>query len=259
MRKIKSGFLFSIQEKIGPGFDNPGKVCFINILYCFSETQTGADCFMEKSDFVEQLVKRYPVLSACKGQIMRAYSVLETTFLNGGTVFTCGNGGSQSDADHIVGELSKGFLLRRPVPPEKVFQMSASLGEDATALCASLQLGLRALNLSSQPALSTAFANDVDPLMNLAQELFVMGRKGDSVIGLSTSGNAQNILNAFKVAGGTGIKRILFTGSGHGKCEKYADCIINVPECETYKVQELHLPIYHTICIMLENRFYGNL
>lgn len=212
---------------------------------------------MEKNCFMEQLLKRYPALSVCAEQIMRAYSILEETYLNGGTVFTCGNGGSQSDADHIVGELSKGFLLKRSLPCEVVQQISSALGEDASDLCSRLQMGLRAMNLSSQPALSTAYANDVDPLMSLAQELFVMGRTGDSVIGLSTSGNAQNILNAFKVAGGLGIKRILFTGSGHGKCEKYADCVINVPECETYKVQELHLPIYHTICIMLEDRFHG--
>lgn len=212
---------------------------------------------MEKNCFMEELLKRYPALSVCAEQIMRAYSILEETYLNGGTVFTCGNGGSQSDADHIVGELSKGFLLKRPLPCEIVQQISSALGEDASDLCSRLQMGLRAMNLSSQPALSTAYANDVDPLMSLAQELFVMGRTGDSVIGLSTSGNAQNILNAFKVAGGLGIKRILFTGNGHGKCEKYADCVINVPECETYKVQELHLPIYHTICIMLEDRFHG--
>ena len=212
---------------------------------------------MEKNCFMEQLLKHYPALSVCAEQIMRAYSILEETYLNGGTVFTCGNGGSQSDADHIVGELSKGFLLKRSLPCEVVQQISSALGEDASDLCSRLQMGLRAMNLSSQPALSTAYANDVDPLMSLAQELFVMGRTGDSVIGLSTSGNAQNILNAFKVAGGLGIKRILFTGSGHGKCEKYADCVINVPECETYKVQELHLPIYHTICIMLEDRFHG--
>ena len=212
---------------------------------------------MEKNCFMEQLLKRYPALSVCAEQIMRAYSILEETYLNGGTVFTCGNGGSQSDADHIVGELSKGFLLKRSLPCEVVQQISSALGEDASDLCSRLQMGLRAMNLSSQPALSTAYANDVDPLMSLAQELFVMGRTGDSVIGLSTSGNAQNILNAFKVAGGLGIKRILITGSGHGKCEKYADCVINVPECETYKVQELHLPIYHTICIMLEDRFHG--
>ena len=212
---------------------------------------------MEKNCFMEQLLKRYPALSVCAEQIMRAYSILEETYLNGGTVFTCGNGGSQSDADHIVGELSKGFLLKRSLPCEVVQQISSALGEDASDLCSRLQMGLRAMNLSSQPALSTAYANDVDPLMSLAQELFVMGRTGDSVIGLSTSGNAQNILNAFKVAGGLGIKRILFTGSGHGKCEKYADCVINVPECETYKVKELHLPIYHTICIMLEDRFHG--
>ena len=212
---------------------------------------------MEKNCFMEQLLKRYPALSVCAEQIMRAYSILEETYLNGGTVFTCGNGGSQSDADHIVGELSKGFLLKRSLPCEVVQQISSALGEDASDLCSRLQMGLRAMNLSSQPALSTAYANDVDPLMSLAQELFVMGRTGDSVIGLSTSGNAQNILNAFKVAGGLGIKRILFTGSGHGKCEMYADCVINVPECETYKVQELHLPIYHTICIMQEDRFHG--
>lgn len=212
---------------------------------------------MEKNCFIEQLVKRYPELSVCIEKIMQAYAILENTCLNFGTVFTCGNGGSQSDADHIVGELSKGFLLKRPVPPEVVFQMSANLGEDATGLCSALQMGLRAVNLSSQPALSTAYANDVDPKMCLAQTLFVMGKKGDSVIGLSTSGNAENIMNAFKVAGGLGVKRILLTGNGHGRCEKYADCVINVPECETYKVQELHLPIYHAVCIMLEDRFYG--
>ena len=136
-------------------------------------------------------------------------------------------------------------------------KVTEKLGEDASGLCAKLQMGMRAMLLSAHPALSSAYANDVDPLMCYAQQLFVMGRKQDVVIGLSTSGNAENIQNVFKVAGGLGIRRILFTGNRHGKCERYADCVIAVPESETYRIQELHLPVYHAVCIMLEEYFYG--
>ena len=113
------------------------------------------------------------------------------------------------------------------------------------------------MNLSSQQALATAFLNDVDPSMVLAQELFVMARKGDAVLGITTSGNAKNVLNVFKTAGGIGVKRILLTGNRHGICEKYVDCVIDVPESETFRVQELHLPVYHTLCMMIEDHFYG--
>ena len=149
------------------------------------------------------------------------------------------------------------YLKTRELPEEIVRQFSENLGEDASGLCARLQMGIRAMLLSAHPALSSAYANDVDPQMCYAQQLFVAGRKGDVVIGLSTSGNAENIRNVFQVAGGLGIRRILFTGNRHGACERYADCVIDVPEAETYKIQELHLPVYHAVCIMLEEYFYG--
>ena len=206
---------------------------------------------------METLLNRYPGLASCAEEITEAYQILRDSIGQGGTVFVCGNGGSHADADHIVGELSKGFLSKRTVPAEIAARMTEKLGEDASGLCAKLQMGMRAMLLSAHPALSSAYANDVDPLMCCAQQLFVMGRKQDVVIGLSTSGNAENIQNVFKVAGGLGIRRILFTGNRHGKCERYADCVIAVPESETYRIQELHLPVYHAVCIMLEEYFYG--
>jgi D-sedoheptulose 7-phosphate isomerase len=111
--------------------------------------------------------------------------------------------------------------------------------------------------LSAHQALSTAFTNDVDPMLCYAQQLFAMGSEGDCILGISTSGNAENILNAFKVAGGMGIKRILLTGEGNGKCAAYTDCVIHAPAKETFRVQEYHLPIYHTLCMMIEERFFG--
>lgn len=210
-----------------------------------------------KEQFLDLMSKRYPALSGCRDSVLKAYYILEDVFSAGGTLFTCGNGGSQADSDHIVGELSKGFLLKRELSADQIRSFSENLGEDASGLCANLQNGLRAMNLSSQQALATAFLNDVDPAMVLAQELFVMARKGDAVLGITTSGNAQNVLNAFKTAGGIGVKRILLTGNRHGICEKYADCVIDVPESETFRVQELHLPVYHTLCMMIEDHFYG--
>ena len=204
---------------------------------------------------METLLNRYPGLASCAEEITEAYQILRDSIGQGGTGFVCGNGGSHADADHIIGELSKGFLSKRTVPAEIAARMTEKLGEDASGLCAKLQMGMRAMLLSAHPALSSAYANDVDPLMCYAQQLFVMGRKQDVVIGLSTSGNAENIQNVFKVAGG--IRRILFTGNRHGKCERYADCVIAVPESETYRIQELHLPVYHAVCIMLEEYFYG--
>ena len=184
---------------------------------------------------MKTLLNRYPALTACAGKIVDAYCILRDSIREGGTVFVCGNGGSHADADHIIGELSKGFLSKRKVPEEIVRQFSENLGEDASGLCARLQMGIRAMLLSAHPALSSAYANDVDPRMCYA----------------------ENIRNVFQVAGGLGIRRILFTGNRHGACERYADCVIDVPEAETYKIQELHLPVYHAVCIMLEEYFYG--
>lgn len=206
--------------------------------------------------YKEQLIERYPALECCSENLMIAYSILENCFFNDSTVFVCGNGGSASDAEHIVGELMKGFRLKRELDENTAKKFKDILGKDED-ISLKLQNGIRSISLTGHPALSTAFMNDVDPLMTFAQQLYVMGRKGDVIIGLSTSGNAENILRAFKVARVKGIKTILMTGMNNGKCEKYSDCIIKAPSYETYIVQEYHLPIYHTLCMMIEERFYG--
>ena len=145
----------------------------------------------------------------------------------------------------------KGFLQLRPLEKE----MKEKISDEH--ISSSLQQGLRAVSLLSHPALSSAFSNDVDPTLIYAQQLYVMGREGDVLMGITTSGNAKNILAAFKVAKAKNMKTILLTGMNHGLCEEYADLAIHAPEKTTYKVQEYHLPIYHTLCIMLEKTFYG--
>ncbi len=135
--------------------------------------------------------------------------------------------------------------------------MNQTAGENISEISTRLQRGFRAMVLSHNSALSTAFANDVDPTLCYAQQLYVMAKPGDAVIGITTSGNAKNVLAVFRVARGIGVKTILLTGNRHGVCEKYADSVIAAPSSETYRVQEYHLPIYHCICMMLENEFYG--
>ena len=189
---------------------------------------------------IKELLRRYPDLEKTSEKLIIAYSILKNCFFNDRILFVCGNGGSAADSEHIVGELMKGFRMKRPVK-EAVRQM-----------------GLRAVSLLSHPALSSAYMNDVDPLMTYAQQLFVMGREGDVLIGLSTSGNAKNIYYAFQVAKVKKIKTILFTGENCGICEELADCTVKAPSRETYVIQEYHLPLYHCLCLMLEEAFYGN-
>jgi D-sedoheptulose 7-phosphate isomerase len=205
----------------------------------------------------ERLFKRFPELECLSGEFHQAYSILETSFFKGGTLFACGNGGSASDGDHIVGELMKGFALKRPVTKEVEKRFEEVLGSEAKAITSRLQMGLPAMSLNVHPAITSAYSNDVDPEMVYAQQLFAAGKAGDVVIGLSTSGNSKNILNAFKVAKAKGIKSILFTGNRKGVCENYADCSLRVPESETFIIQEHHLPLYHALCLMIEEKFYG--
>ena len=204
---------------------------------------------------IKELVSRYPALESAAESIDRVYIALKTCFVNDKTLFCAGNGGSASDSEHIVGELMKAFIRKRPLNEVITTAFSQRTGD--AVLPERLQMGLRCISLVSHPALNTAFMNDVDPALIFAQQLLVLGRKGDAVIGLSTSGNAENIFNMFKVAQVRGITSILLTGKNHGICEKFADFVINVPEIETYKIQELHLPVYHCLCIMLEENFYG--
>ena len=206
---------------------------------------------------IELLVKRYPQLKSIQSQIEQAYLVLEECYANGGKLLIAGNGGSAADAEHIAGELMKRFKIKRPVSKEfaeKLAEIDAVRGKQ---LADNLECSLMAIPLVAHEALTTAYINDVDGYGVFAQQLFGYGRKGDVFLGISTSGNSKNIMNATVVARASGIKVIGLTGETGGELAKVAVVAVKVPEKETYMIQELHLPIYHCWCLMLEERFFG--
>ncbi len=211
---------------------------------------------MEMKQFVEELVERYPALTGNAAVISAVIEALTELYKNDGTLLLCGNGGSAADADHICGELLKGFLSKRPLTAAEK-QPFARFGEDGAWEAEHLQRGLRAVSLLSHPALMSAFCNDVDPALIFAQQTFALGRKGDILLGISTGGGAVNVRYALMAAKAKGMKTVLLTGNKHGVCENYADWVIAVPESETYKIQELHLPVYHTICAAVEAAMFG--
>ena len=206
--------------------------------------------------FVQELIQRYPVLKEIAGNIDQAAALLIECAANGNKVLTAGNGGSAADADHITGELLKGFVKKRPLPPELAGQFAATGMEGAVELAGALQMGIAAVNLGNAQALISAFGNDVNPHAAFAQHLWALARKGDVFIAISTGGNAENIRLALIAARVAGVKSILLTGGKHGVCCDYADVFIEAPERETYKIQELHLPIYHTLCLAVEASQY---
>lgn len=206
---------------------------------------------------ISELFALFPALSCAEKSINQAFELIKQTFTDDNMVFVCGNGGSAADAEHMVGELMKDFLLSRSVTPAFKNIMADLYGEKGSMIASSLQEGMRAISLNGHPSLATAFGNDVDFSMIFAQQLYVLGRENDLLIGFSTSGNAENILKALQVAKAKNIKTILFTGQTGGECAKFADCCIKVPETETYRIQEYHLPVYHALCAMLEEHFYG--
>lgn len=193
-----------------------------------------------------ELYSRYPALAVCENDINAALEVLVTTYKNGGKVLLCGNGGSCADCDHIAGELLKGFLSHRPVSDERI---PAELREK-------LQGSLPAISLPSLTAALTASLNDLDPEIAYAQLLMGLGKEGDTLIALSTSGNAKNVFYAATLAKALGMKVIGLTGEGGGKLSTVADVTIRVPEKETYKVQEYHLPVYHYLCAKVEEALF---
>lgn len=206
---------------------------------------------------LNDLIRRYPAITDLKENVRAAYELILESLKNGGTVFTCGNGGSASDSEHIAGELLKGFILKREVKNELKTQFFDKFGDDGLKLANKLQYGLRAISLTSHPAFITAFANDVDADLIFAQQLFGLGRKGDVLIAISTSGNSANVYNSILTASVMGIKTILLTGKVGGRCAGLVDVALKMPETEAYKIQEYHLPIYHTLCLMIEDYFYG--
>ncbi len=207
--------------------------------------------------YLEKLVLKHPKLEKIKENITETFKILKQAYEKDHTVFVCGNGGSAADAEHIVGELMKSFILPRKIDSAFNRQLTELFGEEGAYIGSRLQKGLRTISLNGHPSLSSAYINDVDGSMVFAQQLFVMGRAGDVLIAISTSGNSDNVVKCVQLAKARGIKTVVMSGCGGGKCGKLADCLINVPEEETYLIQELHLPIYHTLCLMLEDYFYG--
>lgn len=211
-------------------------------------------------DKVEELIGRYPQLAECREDMVAAVEAICESYCAGGKVIICGNGGSASDSEHVVGELMKGFLLKREIKGELAERIRAAAPEHADYLIANLQGALPALSLVNQVALNTAFANDQAPDLSFAQQLLGMGDAGDSLLAISTSGNSTNVVYALDMARVKGVKSIALTGRSGGKikAQNMADICICVPEDETFKIQELHLPVYHTLCIAAENEFFAD-
>ncbi len=206
---------------------------------------------------IDLLIDRYPVLEICKEDIISGYELLEECYTNGGKLLIAGNGGSAADAEHIAGELMKRFKTPRPIPnelKEKLIKIDPVRGEN---LSKNLERPLMAIPLVAHEALTTAYINDVDGLGVFAQQLYGFGKKNDVFLGISTSGNSQNVMSATVVARALGIKVLGLTGELGGELNMVSNVCVKVPETETYRIQELHLPVYHCWCLMLEDHFFG--
>ena len=195
---------------------------------------------------MDKLLKRYPALECCVKDISAALELIINTYKNGGKVLVCGNGGSAADSEHIVGELMKGFMIKRSVDDERI----------PVYLRKNLQGALPAISLPSQSAILSAFINDVDPEMMYAQLVYGYGNKNDLLICLSTSGNSKNCVNAAEVAKYIGVRVLSLTGQKDSKLSEISNCTVQVPETETFKVQEYHLPVYHYLCAAVEKYFF---
>ncbi|RAV20687.1 D-sedoheptulose-7-phosphate isomerase [Paenibacillus contaminans] len=204
---------------------------------------------------LEACLAKYPELSVCAGDIGRAFETMRDCYRNGGKVLLAGNGGSAADCEHIVGELMKGFMSKRPVPTLMRERLSRLAGE-GEYLADRLQGALPAISLVSQTALASAFANDVAADMVFAQQVYGYGRPGDVFVGLSTSGNSLNVLHALQVAKTLDLRTIGLTGRTGGRMSEICDVTIRVPHDRTPDIQERHLPVYHTLCMMLEEEFF---
>ena len=207
-------------------------------------------------DYLQQLIERYPQLEPVRRDINKAYEVIVDSFTNGGKLLIAGNGGSAADAEHIVGELMKSFVKKRKLPGDFINDIKNTDPEVACYLENNLQPGLPVISLSGHASINTAAINDIDGNITFAQQLYGYGKEGDVFLGISTSGNAKNVCYAAVIAKAKKIKVIALTGCSGGEIRRFADVSIVVPETETYKIQELHLPVYHCLCLMLEDRFF---
>ena len=205
---------------------------------------------------LELLIKRYPALQCVKDDIQKAYQIIAESYAQGGKLLVAGNGGSAADAEHIVGELMKGFKKPRKLEKDMQDKLKNVSSDYGSVLAENLQGALPAIALDGHPALTTAYMNDCEPLLCFAQQVNGYGNENDVFLGISTSGNSKNILYAAITAKAKGLKVIGLTGQKESKLSDIADICIKAPETETYMIQELHLPIYHCLCLMLEERYY---
>ena len=203
------------------------------------------------------LFERYPDLVPQKEAIASMFEVLAAAYHAGGKLLVCGNGGSCADSEHIVGELMKCFLVKRPISAELSDALSA-YGDDGAALKAHLEGALPAISLCGHNALTTAYLNDTEPTMTFAQQVVGYGRKGDVLLAISTSGNSKNCVYAAEVAKAVGMTVLALTGEKESKLSALADVTLRAPSAETFKIQEYHLPVYHCLCAMLECEFFGS-
>lgn len=206
---------------------------------------------MENTAYLfHELFRRYPCLDECKNEIHNAFAAMAQSLKSGGKILCCGNGGSAADCDHFVGELMKGFLKKRPLSAEEKSKFTDSFVAD------NLQKGLPAISLCSHSALMTAFENDAVPSLVFAQQVYAYAKKYDVVLCLSTSGNSENVVHASQAAKAAGAVSVAITGAGESKLSELCDICIRLPETETFKIQELTLPVYHCIAAMLEDYFF---
>ena len=203
------------------------------------------------------LALRYPELEPCLPDIRAAFRLLRDCFHRGGKLLVCGNGGSASDSEHIVGELMKGFLCRRPLPQAERSRLEEAVPQNAAYLAGHLQGALPAISLASQSALLTAFANDVAADMAFAQQVYGYGRAGDVLLGISTSGCSPNVLHALQVARAMGLRTLGLAGGSGGAMLEWCDVIVRAPGADTAEIQGLHQAIYHALCAMLEAEFFS--
>lgn len=200
------------------------------------------------------LLEKYPALDVCKDAILKTFEIIKQTYLDGGKVLVCGNGGSASDSEHIVGELMKNFKKCRKADDELLSKLEDC--EESKKLKEVLEGNLPAISLTSHIALTTAYSNDKEPSAVFAQQLSGLGKKGDTFIAISTSGNSLNCVYACLVAKAKGLKTVALTGAKDSRLSSLSEVCIKVPETETYKIQEYHLPVYHALCAMLEEEFF---
>lgn len=205
---------------------------------------------------IEILIKRYPELSVCADDINKAFEYIKESYEHGGKLLIAGNGGSAADSEHIVGELMKGFKKPRKLKEDEKNSLISENSELGVVLADNLQGALPAIALDGHPALTTAYMNDCEPFLAFAQQLYGYGKQRDVFMGISTSGNSKNILYAAVVARAKGLKVIGLTGQRNSKLKELSDVVIQVPRTETYMIQEYHLPVYHCLCLMLEDYFF---